>query len=483
MSLDLTHLLSEVVETAKSATAAISGVTTTVEILPFYNVRAIYTRRIDGKLYKGNAMVNEEETKCTNGDSKGICGMLATLISGASKPSEIKKLQSILGKTDVQVQQLEDATPAEIKALANGLRINYNNNETYEQWVAKIKANSGEYGFDPSTSRKYLKQSGGFSLDIIKQLAEALKKDNTTLDDSKILAAINTALGGKLKSLPTNTNNDFDNDQNKKIIDAMRSLSSGSTTQFDEAVAAVKVAVAAAAVPPPPSLSGSIDAAKAAASSNTELDNFFNNHSLQYFIVNFFKFIALNRAIFNKSADAPAAPARMSGALSFASSFGLRGGSITETILNTPSYSTQLGGNDSDMARIRQRLSQDVKLYSNGLRSELMQLTQQLDSINKPLDNGAKTALLNAIDKIAKDERNVLSAVLAGHQFLDAHQKYVMEGDNANTAATFENLMKISALLEGQQLKLKARTDQIALSLNNLFSQQPLLLAVNTVRP
>jgi hypothetical protein len=204
---------------------------------------------------------------------------------------------------------------------------------------------------------------------------------------------------------------------------------------------------------------------------NSDLDDFLNNYKLQYVILQFFKFIDLNRAIFNQSTTPVAVQVNTNGLTR--GTLSQRGGSIVETILNGPSHTTQFGGSNLDIMRIKSKLSEDVQLYSNGLRIELMQLNQQLKAINKELPAADQKALNNAIDKIAQDERAVLSATLAGHQFLEAHESYELNAEQANANATLEQLKKIATLLEGKRLKLKDKTQKVAQTMSLVIATLP----------
>jgi len=153
----------------------------------------------------------------------------------------------------------------------------------------------------------------------------------------------------------------------------------------------------------------------------------------------------------------------------------LRGGSIVNTILNGPSYITQKGGEPSDIRRIESILNEEVRLYSNGLRSELMQLQAQLEQSGKKMPDADFNTLRSAIDDIARRERDVLQATLAGHQFLEAHKNYEMTGDIANLNATLENLQKIVLLVEQKSSKLVARQQRVAQTMNLVVASLPTL--------
>ena len=190
----------------------------------------------------------------------------------------------------------------------------------------------------------------------------------------------------------------------------------------------------------------------------------------------FVKFLQINPEVLGASGKVSQPSSIQTGVLFAATNFNgmMRGGSIIDTILNTPSHTVQHGGHPSDINRLESKLSQDIKLYSGPLRSELLGVQNKLKAQGKEMASNDFALLSSAIDSIAKSEREVLSAVLAGHKFLEAHRAYELNQNLQDAAATLENIQKIVTLLDGKLLRLKQKNQQVA---QTIVTFNPLILS------
>jgi hypothetical protein len=259
----------------------------------------------------------------------------------------------------------------------------------------------------------------------------------------------------------------------------------GFNTTEDGRVTAAKAAKAAAAE----AATGNAKAAEAAEAATVKakrkylkqtggageaLESFLNNHNLQYFIMTFFQFLRVNPAL---SAATPAASAQpvVSSTGRRVSVNNLHGGSIIDTILNTP-QTIQHGGSQYDIRRIENILNTPIKLYSNQLRGEVNFLKSKLESSspNHKMDASSEATLEAMLSAISHLENSVLTATLLGHKFLEAHLEYSNVDDLAKAKTTLEKLQQIAALVEHKSDKLQKKNQQIA---------QTIQLALHQVSP
>ena len=510
---------------AKSAvttvTKQISSAGQPLDIQILYTPRRIYSRK-GGELYRNNIIVSEKDTECKG---KTICTLLSSLIKGTTNLATVKTLKEALSSNQVILTagELEVASPLEIRALAAALQIEVGK-EDYSQWLSKITTNPAAYGFPVTTTKKYLKQSGGYTsavLDQIKQAALANGADPAyiatfTQDNADNTQSVPNELIGTniLKSIPQLNQAAF-KAQFKGIMTGVADVIAQQAAQnamnapgIQKATAvgiaaqqaalakqkAIDAAAAAAAAPAAPATAAQQQAALAAAaqklmkivptttaapatapgataaSKNPELDDFKNNSSLQYFIMTFFEFLRLNPEIYSS----PSAPIQVmvpiQGRIVFQDHLFIQGGgSITDTILNTPSYSIQSGGAKSDLDRVEHTLKTDIKLYSTQLRFEVERLTQSMAGAGKQMDPAALKQLNEAIEKVEKSERAVLTTALLGHKFLEAHRLY-KDANTDDATVSLQKLVEIANLLATQKDNLTRRNQQVARSISGALT-------------
>lgn len=524
-SQQLQNVLTNVKALAAAVTSQISASKNpSLSASVLYTPRRIYSRK-GGKLFKNGQEEDEQSTQCKG---RSICTLLKQLINGTT--SNLVDLKTALGSNTVlaSARELEVANPLEIITLAAALKIDVGK-EDYSQWVAKIRANPTGYGF-PATTKKYLKQSGGFDMPLdrlIKDEAIRLGAPPATVNALKNIERKNDMMDQDNRAFLRDLRNEIPDPANKTQFSA--TVKGWIDAKNQAAIAAVAPAVAAPAVAAPapapaavapaavpqqqaaaakaaaqllmnataaspaataklpaivvnanpsaPAPTAAPAAASAAASKNSELDAFTNNSSLQYFIMTLFEFLRLNPALYS-SASAPIqvmVPMIARGRVMFADHL-FSGGSITDTILNTPSYSIQSGGSKSDLDRVEQTLKSDIKLYSNQLRFEVDRLKQSMAAANKQMDASDLAQLDTAITRVAASEQAVLTTALLGHKFLEAHHMYKdANTDDANVS--LQKLVEIAALLATQKDKLTRRNQQVARSLSGaltLFTPQVL---------
>jgi len=350
--------------------------------------RNIWSHNAQNELVNSNFIKNNLPNKnlcLTNmGKGTGICILFKALIEGNADPKILAQIKTLLKKSALHVQLLELAGVNEILGLRAGLHMG---NETYEEWVQKIKNNPAKYGF---------------------------------------------------------------------IDDDVAASASGA--------AAVEAAAAAALGKSDPE-SSVRKYLKQRGGANQALDDFLNNHNLQFFIMTFFQFIRVNPAVLQpQSSPAPSAvPAVPANSRHISNFSNFRGGSIIDTILNTH-QTIQRGGSQYDMRRIESILNNPIQLYSNQLRLEVNHLKSKLESSgpNHKMDAQSEATLESMLTAISHLENSVLTATLLGHKFLEAHREYENVDDLAKAETTLEKLQQIAALVEHKSDKLKKRNQQIA---------------------
>jgi hypothetical protein len=367
--------------------------------------RRIYSR-INGILLKNN--VAETAGLCKNSED-GICTLLKAVVEGKQTRKTLNELTKMLSDDEL-VEQLEAASSDEILALRKALQMN---NETYQEWVQKIRNNPEKYGFPETRARQTSSD------------AASGQPQNKSAAAADAAAIVQNAIGGITGATSTSTNSNSNSSSSKYL--------------------------------------------KQRGGANEELDRFLNNHNLQYFIMTFFQFLKVNPALLSDQSQQPVVRHANSRTVS-----NFSGGSIIDTILNT-SRTIQRGGSDYDIRRIENILNNPINLYSNQLRSLVNQLKNKMKSVNKDMDAPSSAALEEAIARIGRVETSVLTTTLLGHKLLEAHRNYSNIDEVANASNTLEKLKQVAALVEQKSDKLKKRNEQVAQTIQLIMQAYPTL--------